>query len=469
MANAEIATTRIESDEYHSKWFVLVSLAFGSLMVGLDTSIVNAVLPIMADSLQTSMAHIEWVVTIFLLFVCGMLLAFGRLGDIRGHKTTLLMGFTGFTISSGLCGIAPSAGWLIAFRVLQAIGGATFMSNGPAILTNNFPARQRGQALGLQATITYFGISAGAPLGGLLATHFGWRSIFLVNVPVGIVGTLMAYHYIPNDRPEGEAASFDMLGAFLFFAGLLPLLLALDQGYLWGWTSPLTLGLIVAAAVLLACFIKVEHRPHPMLDLSLFRRRVFAGSTFSSSMAYLAQNSTLFIIPFYLIDGRGLTPERAGFVLAAQPLLMMIFSPFAGILSDRIGSRAPTALGLLVVTVGLIMLSTSGMAAPMSRVVLALGVCGAGFGMFNAPNNSRLLGAAPPDRRGIASGVLAAARNIGLVMGAAISGAIYTTVLSRTGGHGFGQAVSATFLIVAVATAVAIVTSWREGNLAGEP
>jgi len=466
MANAEVAAARVEAAAQPRKWFILVSLGLGSMMGALDINIVNAVMPVMAESLHTNLAYIEWVSTIFLLCLTGLLLAFGRLGDIRGHKTTLLTGYIGFTLASVLCGLAPSIGWLIAFRVLQAIFSTTIMANAPAILTATFPPQQRGRAMGLHNTIAYVGISAGPPLGGLLATHFGWRSVFLVNLPVGIVGTLMAVHFIPNDKPEGKVPPFDLVGACLFFAGLFPLLLALDQGYHWGWTSPLTVGLIVIAVVLLSIFIKLEHRPHPMLDLSLFRERVFTGSAISSTLAYLAQNSTLFILPFYLLTARNLTPQGAGLILLAQPLLMTIFSPIAGVLSDRFGPRTPTTLGLTFITVGMILLSRSGLAAPLSQITLALALCGVGFGMFNPPNAARLLSAAPPSRRGIASGILGATRNGGLVLGTAVTGAIYTTVLSRTGGHGFDQAVSATFLAVAAITIVTIFISWKEGATA---
>jgi EmrB/QacA subfamily drug resistance transporter len=451
------------------KYWVLGSIGLGSFMAGLDSSIVNTLLPVMADSLRASVARIEWVLTIYLLVVSGMLLGVGRLGDLRGHKNVYLTGFVGFTVSSGLCGLAPTAAWLIVFRALQAGAGAMLFANAPAILTSSFPATERGRALGLQGTMTYLGLAAGPPLGGILAAYFGWRSIFFVNVPVGLLGTYFSYRNIARDRPKGEVPPFDFAGAALFFIGLFALLLALNQGHSWGWTAPLTLTILIVALLLLGVFIALERRrAHPMLDLSLFRQRVFTGSVFSAMMNYTANTAIFFVLPFYLIQGRGFDPKHAGTVLTALPVLMMITTPIAGTLSDRVGSRGPTVLGMFLLAVGLFFLSAVGPETPMRYVAGALAVCGVGIGAFVSPNNSRLLGAAPLNRRGIASGVLAAARNVGMVLGVGLAGAVYTTMLARTGGRGIFDGVSASLKVVAVISLVGMATSWLEGEAPGE-
>jgi EmrB/QacA subfamily drug resistance transporter len=447
------------------KWWVLASVGLGTFMSALDGSIVNALLPVLRDALGTTVAGIEWVVTIYLLVVSGVLLGFGRLGDLRGHKRVYVLGFAGFAVTSGLCGLAPSVEWLVAFRALQALAAAMLFANSPAILTAGFPPRERGRALGLQATMTYLGLSTGPPLGGVLATHLGWRSIFFVNVPVGALCLWLAQRAIADDRPRGRPPPFDVAGAVLFFLGLFALLLALNQGHAWGWRSAPILALLAAAAVTLAVFRALERRrTHPMLDLSLFRVRAFSGSAFSATMSYVATYSILFLLPFYLVQGRGLSPQEAGVVLTAQPLVMMVAAPIAGTLSDRIGSRLPTAAGLALLTAGLVLLSRSGPATPLRQVAVSLAVCGLGLGAFIAPNNSRLLGAAPPHRRGIASGVLAAARNVGMVLGVGLSGAVYTTVLARAGAGGVAAGVSAGLLAAACVTSVAFVTTWLEGD-----
>ena len=447
------------------KWSVLLAVGIGTFMSALDASIVNAVLPSMREALGTTVASVQWVVSVYLLVVSGVLLGFGRLGDLRGYRGVYLSGFAGFVATSALCGLAPSTAWLVGARALQALAAAMLFSSSPAILTRAFPASERGRALGLQSTMTYLGLSAGPPLGGLLAAHLGWRAIFFVNVPVGLLGLALSRRAVPRDRPAAEVAPFDFGGAALFFVGLSSLLLALNRGHDWGWGSAAILGLLAFAAAALSAFVALERRhPHPMLDLSLFRSRAFSGSTFGAVASYVGEYAVLFLLPFYLVHARGLPIERAGLLLASLPVLMMVSAPFSGTLSDRVGSRGLTTAGLGLLTAGLLLLSRAGPTAPLWAVAAALAICGLGLGVFIAPNNSRMLGAAPPHRRGIASGVLAAARNVGMVLGVGLAGAVYTTVLARTGAGGVAEGASAGLLAAAAVTAVAAVTSWLEGE-----
>jgi EmrB/QacA subfamily drug resistance transporter len=447
------------------KWAVLAAVGVGTFMSALDASIVNVLLPVMGDALGATVAGIEWVVTVYLLVVSGVLLIVGRLGDLRGHKDVYVLGFAGFVVSSALCGLAGSLHALVAFRAVQALSAAMLFANAPAILTQSFPPSERGKALGMQATMTYLGLTVGPPLGGFLATVLGWRSIFFVNVPVGALGVWLSLRSVARDRPAGATPRFDVPGAALFFFGLLSLLLALNQGHAWGWAAPATLGLVAAAALLLGAFVAVERRrPEPMLDLSLFRSPVFSGAVFSATLTYVAQFALLFLLPFYLMQARGLAPDAAGRLLVAQPLVMAVTAPLAGTLSDRLGSRGPIVLGLLALAAGLVLLSFVGPQTPLWRVAAGLAVCGLGFGAFVAPNNSRLLGAAPPNRRGIASGVLAAARNVGMVLGVGLAGAVYTTVVGAGGAAAIPRAVSVAAWILTGVILLAAATSWLEGR-----
>lgn len=442
---------------------MLFAVGVGTFMSALDGSIVNALLPVLRTSLRTDVAEIEWVITIYLLVVSGVLLAFGRLGDLRGHRDVYAAGFLGFALTSGLCGLAPSVQWLVAFRALQAIAAAMLFANAPAILTLSFPPSERGRALGLQATMTYLGLSVGPPLGGLLAGRLGWRAIFFVNVPIGVIGAWLSRRVIARDRPEDVPPRFDLAGAALFFVGLFALLLALNQGHDWGWSSAAVLSLVAAALATLAGFVALERRrEHPMLDLSLFASRPFSGATFSALVSYIAAYAILFLVPFYLVQQRGLAPREAGVVLMAQPLVMMVSAPLAGALSDRIGSRGPSLAGLATLITGLLLLSRVRAETRLGLVAGALAVCGLGLGLFTTPNNSRLLGAAPPHRRGIASGVLAAARNVGMVIGVGIAGAVLTTVLARAGDHAVVAGVSRGLEVAAAITALGLVTTWLE-------
>src|SRR6185295_10473996 len=258
------------------RWWVLAAVGVGTFMSALDGSVVNTILPLLNHDLGTTVAGVEWVMTVYLLVVSGLLLGVGRAGDLYGHKDVYVIGFVIFVLGSVLCGLAHSIGMLVAMRGLQAVGAAMLYANSAAILTKSFPPEQRGKALGAQGTFTYLGLMAGPALGGWLASAAGWRWVFYINVPVGILGIIMALRLIERDRPEKVEERFDINGAALFTAGLVSLLVALNQGHAWGWTSTRTLLLLGVALALLALFLRVELRERsPMLDLSLFRDRVF--------------------------------------------------------------------------------------------------------------------------------------------------------------------------------------------------
>ncbi len=414
------------------KWLVLLAIGIGTFMSALDGSVVNTILPVVTEYFRTDVATVEWVVTTYLLVVSGLLLSVGRLGDLRGNKVAYIWGFVIFVIGSALCGSAPTPVFLIAARGLQAVGAAMLFANSPAILTKNFPASQRGQALGLQGAMTYLGLTTGPFLGGWLADTFGWHSVFYINIPIGLIAIWLSVSVIPRDIPTGQTEKFDLAGAFTFMVGLVALLFALNQGHNLGWTSPLILGLFIASLLTLGLFTWIEMRvPAPMLDLSLFKRRVFSMSTVSPVLNYICVYSVLFLTPFYLIQGRGLSASQAGLILTSQPIIMALTAPFSGRLSDKVGSRIPTTLGMLILAIGLFIVSRLTLELPVWLVVLGLAIGGLGTGLFVAPNNSALMGDAPRNRQGIAAGVLALARNVGMVLGIGLTGAIFTTYLSR--------------------------------------
>ena len=415
------------------KWLVLIAIGMSTFMSALDTSVVNTVLPVINSSFGSEIATVEWVVIIYLLIVSGLLLSFGRLGDIRGHKPVFLTGFSIFIISSALCGWAPSIEALIAFRGIQALGAAMLAANSPAILTKNFPPSQRGQALGLQATMTYLGLTAAPSLGGWLTDLISWRVVFYINVPVGIFAFILAWIFIPQDRKSGGRESFDLRGAIIILVGLVTLLLALNQGYAWGWFSSQTIGLFLFSGVFLAGFVFAEKRSKsPILDLSLFADRVFSAATVSAVLNYIAVFSVLLLLPFYLLQGRGLNPAQAGLILTIQPIVMAIVAPISGSISDRIGTRIPTVSGMLILSLGIFLMSRFSLSTPIYQVGIALGIVGFGTGTFISPNNSAIMGAAPRERQGIAAGILATSRSTGMVLGVGLAGAIFTTIMAQS-------------------------------------
>jgi EmrB/QacA subfamily drug resistance transporter len=351
---------------------------------------------------------------------------------------------------------------LIAFRGLQALGAAMLSANSPAILTKSFPDHQRGQALGMQATMTYLGLTVGPSLGGWLTEQISWRAVFFINLPVGLLAFLLSWRFVPHDGGSQTKEHFDLAGALSFMAGLIALLLGLNQGSAWGWRSLPISSLLVAAMILLIVFVRIELKAkNPMLDLTLFRHRVFSASVVSAVFNYICVYSILFLMPFYLIQGRQLNAAQAGLVLTAMPIVMAVVAPLSGYLSDRIGARIPSTLGMLCLAGGLFMLSRLDPGSSTLEMIEALGISGLGIGTFISPNNSALMGSAPRRRQGIAAGMMATARNVGMVLGVGLAGAVYTTVLAQhaqSAATSLFEAVQASFLtaiVVAVLGAIA--------------
>ena len=415
-----------------TKWWILLAVGAGTFMSALDISVVNTILPVISKVLGADVATVEWVVIIYLLLVSGLLPIFGRLGDMYGHKPVYLTGFAIFIISSVLCGLSPAIHYLIIFRGLQALGAAMLSANSPAILTKNFPAEQRGQALGLQATMTYLGLTVGPSLGGWLAGLISWRAVFFINIPVGLAALALSIIVIPNDQRSQNSEKFDWGGALLFMSSLIALLLALNQAHNWGWTSLQTLGLIFSGLILFGLFVYLEgYVSNPMIDLRLFKQRVFTLSVTSAVINYICVYAVVFLMPFYLIAEREFSPAQAGLILTAQPIVMAIIAPLSGTVSDRIGTRIPTVLGMSILAAGLVLLSRLNAISPVSEIMLALSVCGFGIGIFISPNTSALLGSAPRARQGIAAGIMATSRNVGMVLGVGLAGAVFNTVIAR--------------------------------------
>jgi EmrB/QacA subfamily drug resistance transporter len=441
------------------KWWILIAVGVGAFMSAIGTSVVNIVLPVVSRDFGVAVSTIEWVITTYLIIVSGLLLSFGRLGDLRGHKAVYVLGFMIFTVASPLCGVSPNALALIAARALQALGAAMLFANSPAILTKNFPAAQRGQALGLQSMMTYLGLTVGPSLGGWLTLQFGWRAAFFINLPIGLLALWLSIYFIPRDAPADQPEPFDWAGAATFMIGLVVLMLALNQGHAWGWTSPIILTMLFVALLIAALFVLIEQRmASPMLDLSLFRQRLFSAAVASAVANYICMYSVLFLMPFYLIQARGFDPAQAGVLLTAQPVLMALSAPLSGTLSDKIGSRLLGTLGMMILALGAFFLSRLDLASSQIDIVIALAILGLGTGMFTAPNSSALMGAAPRHRQGIAASVLATARNGGMVLGVGLAGAIFATVQAQFGGTIF-DAISAGLLAAAIVTLFGAMTS----------
>ncbi len=340
------------------KWLILTAVSVGSLMSTLDGSIVNIALPALQQDFGVDLTTVQWVTVAYLLMIGSLLLPMGRLGEVLTFKRVYLGGFGLFTVASVLCALAPGVAALIGFRVLQAVGAAAITAIGPAIIARTFPGPERGRALGLNGVSVSLGLTLGPILGGLLTTTAGWRAIFLINLPIGILAILWARRVLPRETP-GAGVTFDVRGAVLSGLSLLALLLALSEGQDLGWTSPAIVGLFAVAVGLGVAFIAVERRSaQPLIDLALFRIRQFTFGLASVIVAFAGLFTATFLLPFLLQRGEGYTPVQAGLLLAPVPIAMAIVAPFAGAASDRWGPAIPASAGMVLMVVALLSLTT---------------------------------------------------------------------------------------------------------------
>ena len=437
---------------------MLFVVAVGTLLSAMAGSMVNLALPSIGRDLGVSIESSRWVVQAFLLAVAVLLLPAGRVGDLVGHGRVYLAGFALFGATSFLCGAAGSFPVLAAGRALQGVGGAMVMATGPALLTTSFPSTQRGRALGMLATATYVGLMAGPPLAGAVVDWLSWRWVFYLMAPVSTVVLAVGLAFLPRRGASSPRGGFDWPGAAALVAGMPLVLLFLDR--IRPESTPGAAGLVAggAGAAALVAFVLVERRSaSPLLDLGLFRSRVFTGAAASALANYVALFGMILLVPFYLEEALGLSSSRAGLVLTAQPFAMAISASPAGWLSDRIGSRVLATGGMLGLAGGLLGLSTVGPETPEIVVAAWLGACGLGTGVFISPNSSALMGAAPRSRQGTAGSLLAEARILGMLAGVALASTLFRAGGAQTGRAWTAVELDALALVLRVSAAVAVV------------
>jgi EmrB/QacA subfamily drug resistance transporter len=422
----------------------------GAFLGQLDASIAGLVLPTLEETFSAPVASVTWVAIAYLVTLAAFVVPFGRLADLAGRKLLYTAGFGVFIVGSALCGFAPNLEWLIAFRVLQAIGAAMLQANSVAIITAAVVRRRLGRAIGIQGAAQAIGLSVGPSVGGLLIDAFGWRWVFFIAVPFGLLGTLLAWIVLPTSKPTMDERAahdaqerFDWLGAILLGPSVALVLLALTFANDWGWTSPVFFAVSMCAAASLGLFLAAERRAaSALVDMRLFCSRTFSVGIVAGLLSYSVLFGSLFLVPFYLERVLGRTPAEAGVLLTPVPLALAVMAPLAGLLTDRFGSRLPTVSGMLLAAVSLVGLAmVSG--ETLWPMLLLLGGLGIGLGLFTPPNNSAIMGSAPPNRLGVAGGILNMTRSLGTSFGVAVTGALLAALLSAR----MGEQIESTLLV----------------------
>jgi EmrB/QacA subfamily drug resistance transporter len=398
------------------QWLSL-NVSIGVFMSTLDASIVNISLPTVIETLHTNVKAGSWVVIAYLIIITGCLLLMGRLTDLWGQRTVYLFGFSAFTLGSALCGLSPVIYFLIGSRVVQGFGAAALMASGPAIITSAFPDSERGKALGLIGSVVSAGFLTGPLLGGFLVEHLGWRSVFFINLPIGAIGLLLSARVLEKGRRD-QKVPLDIKGALLLFLFLASLLLFLNgvarsTAYLfWGW-----LGLSVLSCT---AFVATELRTaSPLVDLRLFRNRLFSSSLGASFLAFWMSAAHSFVIPFYLQTILGFSPSKVGMLVFPVSVTVMLLAPWGGKFSDRVGVTLPATLGLTLTSAVVFSFVFVGKDSAELSIIWRQIALGIGIVLFNPANNSAIIGSLPREKIGLASSFLALSRNLGMVVGVA--------------------------------------------------
>ena len=418
------------------RWRVFPPLALGTIMATLDISVVNIALPTLARAFRVPLTTIEWVVLAYVVTITGLLLTLGRVSDLVGRRRVYGAGLALFTVASALCGAAPGAHLLIAARALQGLGAAMMTANSAAILISSFPESERGKALGAFGAMVGVGLALGPPIGGLLV-QLSWRWIFILNIPLGVLAFVLLRARVPADPPASSvpARSLSLPSAALWCAALVLVMLALSRGPGSSWRAPAVWLMLLGAAASLAAFFVVERRTgFPLLPLGALRGTL-GGAVLLTMIAQALSITVGFHMPLFLEEVLGYDAARSGRWLAIVPLTALLVAPLAGHWADRWGSRKLASLGLAVAATGFGVLTRLSVARTPLVVLGGMALVGFGLGLFTVPNASAVMSAVPQDRLGLAAGLQATMRNLGIAGGAAAAAAI---VASRYAAHGGG-------------------------------
>ncbi len=462
------------------KWWVLGAVACGTFMAALDAGIVNVGLPTLARQFSTDLSHVKWVIEIYFLMITCLLLPFGRISDMYGRGKIFGTGFVVFAIGSLVAGVAVNLGILIFGRLIQATGAAMLMSNGPAIITAAFPVRERGTSLGVLAMAVSAGLISGPGIGGLLIGLLGWRMIFLINIPIGILGAYLVYKNLAHEKTKRTRSRLDWKGSILQSLFILALLFASDPPFKYfnEQTSNDFVRFVLLASLVPVgyLFYRIESRHrNPVFDLSLLKNKTFWSANLSGLLHFIAYSAVFVLMPFFLETIQHLMPSQTGLLMSVVPMVIFIVAPISGRLSDTYGSVELCVIGASMTFFSLFFMS--GIIGPgvtsrttQGMIAIYLLIVGVGLGLFQSPNNNAIMSSVPRQKLGVASALLATLRNLSLVLGSAMCTGVFSWQHAATGN--FEASLRVTFLIAsffAVAAALAALIKdrgpiWKTGK-----
>ncbi|AJD40894.1 major facilitator superfamily protein [Rhizobium gallicum bv. gallicum R602sp] len=456
------------------RW-ALAGLCLSMLLPSLGTSIANVALPTLAQVFVAPFQQVQWVILAYLLAITILIVGIGRLGDIAGRRRVLLAGLVVFVVASALCGLAPSLWWLIAARAAQGLGAAVLMALTMAFVGETVPKQRTGSAIGLLGAMSAIGTALGPSLGGIAIAWLGWRAIFLVNIPLGLLAFFLAHHFLPVDRdtPKTDRPGFDALGTLLLAGALAAYALAMTIGR--GHFGTLNATLLTLALTGIVLFVFTEAKvASPLIPLAAFRNFEFSANLAMNTLVSTIMMATLVVSPFYLSRALGLNAAFVGMVMSIGPVVSALTGAPAGRLVDRLGAPFVVIVGLIEMAVGTVALSVLPAMFGVAGYIAAIAVLTPGYQLFQAANNTAVMTGIPSDRRGVVSGLLSLSRNLGLITGASVMGAVFsfaamTTDITTAGPEAVATGMQVTFAVAAALTAVAIAIAVQGRALAMRP
>ncbi len=462
----------------NKKWLIFWIVATGVFMSTLDSSMVNIALPTIMKEFHSSLRHTEWVVMIYLLTITATLMFWGHLSDRLGRAKIYPAGMLTFGLGSLACAYAGNLSWLIAFRFLQALGAAMMMSTGPAIIKETFPHNQLGRGLGLIGIAVSLGLMSGPTLGGFLIEFYSWRSLFLITVPFGIIFALLGKKSLPASIKKSPSRRLDWLGAASWAIALTLSSFAITHATGTSWSAALFFLVLLASLGALFLFVRIEAvAPHPLLPLRLFRQRFFTMAIISAVLSFMTLFAVIMLIPFYLDHIFHMSGSHIGLIMLAIPSVIFIVAPVAGWLSDHVDARIISTIGLGISSLGLLLLTGLSETSNPFEIAGKIALLGCGQAMFLSPNSASVLGGVKKENAGSAAALLATARNMGMLLGIAQAGLVFSLYFGKlTNGldlKDFTQDQTAEFITalhgafeVAAATGfLGLLASWFRGKM----
>lgn len=420
------------------RWLILFAVGLFTFMATLDGSIVNIALPTMSKELQVPTNQITWVVSIYLMTICTCLPLFGKIGDSVGKIKIFKLGTFIFVIGSFLCGVPHSLTTLLVGRVIQALGASMTMATNIGIITEVFPFHERGRALGLIGTFVSLGSITGPGIGGVLVANMGWSYIFWINVPVGLLAMVLGKYILPQDFSKSGVA-IDWLGFISFASFLLPFFASIFLGQEIGFLQPLILGLLAISVLSFVLFYYREKRvAQPLIDFKLFNNQVLTAGLVTAMLVFAANFFMNVVLPFFLQNAHGYDASFAGLLMMVFPLVMVVTAPVSGYFTDKYGPRVLTIIGLAIMTLAQLSFAFIDLKTPLWWFIVSIGLLGLGNGIFQSPNNTIVMSSVSLDQLGVAGSLNGLFRNIGMVIGIALS----TTLLYGSMSHRAGYPVT---------------------------